>query len=298
MPYGKVVHVEPPPAGGAHALFDAAVAAGVNCFDTARNYQRAESLIGSWMGGTACSDSRPSVVSKIHPFPMMAEDEISAFLDESLATTRRNLGPAHLAGYLVHNANDFRKPGVAAFLATLQADGRTQATGVSVYDQEQLAAALDHAPDVVDFVQTPVSLFDQRVLQGRAIERCLARNVVLFARSVFLQGVLFMQPAALPAFLAPLADPLRGLGRLATESGRSLTALAIGGVLAETPIASVVIGIADARQLEAAIDAVKRPIPTDLARAARRLCTGIPHELLDPRKWPSPEPAAGPLKTG
>lgn len=288
MPYGKVVQVEPPARAEAHALFDAAVAGGIACFDTARIYQQAEGLIGSWLDGRA---TRPAIVSKIHPFPEMPAESIGRYLADNLAASTRDLGLAALDGYLVHSARDFAKPGVADFLLGLKTDGRVQATGISVYDPSQIAAALDHAPGAVDLVQAPVSLFDRRLVESRVVERCLARGVTVFARSAFLQGVLFLPPDRLPGFLAPLAEPLRGLRRLSADCGRSLTAIAIAGTLADAPVASAVIGVGDLRQLDAAIDAIRRPVPADVVRAAIALCAGVPDWLLDPRQWPAREAA-------
>lgn len=291
MPYGKVIHVSPPPDREAYLLFIAAVDAGINCFDTARIYQRAESLIGGWLeerhGKGASSANSPAVISKAPPFPEMPDEAIRAYLDVNFAETKQALGLPALDGYLIHSARDFSRPGVTDFLLRLKAGGLARATGLSVYEPAQVSAALDHAPDAVDLIQAPMSLFDRRIAESGLFERGRAGNVTLFARSVFLQGVLYMQPESLPAFLSPLIAPIKGLRQLSRDSGHSLTALAIAGALADGPAASVVIGVGDVAQLEAAVDAIRRPVPSDVVRAAFDLCAGMPNQVLDPRKWPA-----------
>jgi aryl-alcohol dehydrogenase-like predicted oxidoreductase len=291
MPYGRVVHTNPPDEQAAHALFDAAVALGVNCFDTARIYQRAEALIGSWAANSdrAHGKSRtlPAIVSKTHPLPDVSDEHIAGYLRSNLEMTLSGLGVTRLDGYLVHNADDLRRPGVAAFLAQLKADGRARATGISLYRPEQLAAAFRTAEPVVDFVQAPISVFDRRLLESPVIERCISASIAVFARSIFLQGVLFVEPSRLPPHLHLLSGPLGRLRGLAADAGRSLTALSVGAVLSGTPVSSVVVGIGSIEQLDAAVDAVLRPVPSDLAREAVRICRGLPDDVLDPRRWPA-----------
>ena len=289
MPYGRVVQTIPPEPDAADALFDVALAAGVNCFDTARNYQGAETLIGRWLAERAArvTPSRPAIVSKVHPFPDMPDSAISAYLKVGLASSLAELRLDALDGYLVHRASDFLRPGVADFLADLKADGTTAATGISIYHSDQLEAGLAHAPACIDFVQAPVSPFDRRLLLSPVMERAGAAGITLFARSVFLQGVLFMDPAALPDHLGLLAQPLRRLRGLAAETRHSMTALAIGATLVGTPVASLVIGLASHDELNAALDAVRSPVPPDVASEASRICSGMPDDVLDPRRWPA-----------
>lgn len=284
--YGKVRRTEPPSAAEVGRALDQAVTSGITCIDTAGNYGEAETRVGDWLKS---APQTPIIVSKLPPFFDVDDSAIETFVRANFQESLRRLGIQRLDAYLVHRAADLHRPGVAGLLEEFRDSGGACATGVSVYEPEQLDDALQEA--VVDVVQLPASAADQRFLQAGLLERCRDGGVTVFARSAFLQGVLLMDAGAVPEFLAPLRGVIGGLASLAGEAGCTRSALCLAAVLAQPGIDSVVIGVADAAELKANLAAFRNMPGPNVAAEALRLAADLPAELLDPRRWPDARPA-------
>ncbi len=281
MPYGKARRTQPPGDRGLTDTLDAAKRAGITCLDTARNYGDAEIRIGGWLAGC---ERKPLIVSKLPPIDI-GDGEIADYVERCVMASLTALGLQRLDGYLVHRASDLHRPGVVASLQRAVDAGRIGAFGVSVYEPQQLADAL--AVPGVGLVQLPASLLDQRFAESGLIDRCVEQGVVVFARSLFLQGALLLSDDELPGHLLPLKPTIHRLRGLAAESGCGLQSLALAGVLLTPGVASAVIGVANCEELQENL-AVLRSMPENaVAEQARRIASGIPPHLLDPRRWPA-----------
>lgn len=282
LPYGKVNPSQPPSEAAAFGVLDAAFAAGIRTLDTARMYGHSETLIGRWI---AHSKRQPRLVSKAKPLPPdIPAPDVTTFLRAELATSLSALGTGSLCAYLCHRSADLHRPGAAQALRAAQAEGLIEGFGVSVYDRAELEQAL--TVDGVTDVQLPFSLVDRRCAADDLLVRARRRGVRIWARSLFLQGTLFMSPEELPDFLSGLAPVLRALRDLAQQSGCDFVALLMAAVKAEPGIAALVVGAHAADQATALGDAFHHPVPADVVATARKLAGALPEAILDPRRWP------------
>ncbi len=273
MAYGVANPPGMPDAAAARAVLDAAWNDGITCFDTARAYGEAEARIGHWLDGRP---ERPLIVTKFPPI------DATAALDGHLAASRAALRIESPDGWLAHRASDLARRSVADRLRALAKAGRIGGFGVSAYTPDDVRSAL--AVPGLALVQAPVSLFDRRLARAGLIECCAEAEVVLFARSAFLQGALFLDPARLPAHLASLSRPLARLRAIAAAAGLTLAALAVGYVRALPGIASVVLGALDPDQLSESMAAA--PLDSGLAAELEVAVGDLPEAVLDPRRWP------------
>jgi aryl-alcohol dehydrogenase-like predicted oxidoreductase len=282
LPYGKVNPSQPPAEAAAFGVLDTAFAAGIHTLDTARMYGHSEMLIGRWI---AHARRRPRLVSKAKPLPPdLPAAEVAAFLRAELQASLAALGARPLAAYLCHRSADLHREGTAQALRTAKAEGLIEGFGVSVYDRAELEQAL--AVEGVTDVQIPFSLVDRRCAAGGLLLRARERGVRIWARSLFLQGTLFMPPDALPDFLSELAPVLRGLHDLAQQADCDFVALLMAAAKAEPGITALVVGAHAADQAKALGAAFQRPVPADVVAAARALAGNLPDAVLDPRRWP------------
>ena len=97
----------------AHAVLDAAYAAGVRYFDAARSYGRAEAFLGSWLRDRGLAADPVTVGSKwgyTYTAGWRADAEVHETKDLSVATLRRQLPESlallgqHLRLYQIHSA--------------------------------------------------------------------------------------------------------------------------------------------------------------------------------------------------
>lgn len=227
------------------AILEQAQTLGIELLDTAPGYGESEAMIG------ALSPARAHfrLCSKLPALPRDAAGmDAGSFVEQSVKRSLERLRCDKLHALLAHNADDLLGPaGPAlwrAMLAQKQA-GRVAYLGLSVYSAEQI----DACPFTPDLLQIPLNIFDQRLLLSGHIERLLDRGVELHARSVFLQGVLLMQPDALPARLAGLRKPLLRFRERCSTLGMTPLAAALGFVRDLPGISQIVCGVQSASEL-------------------------------------------------
>ena len=185
---------------------------------------------------------------------------------------------------LVHHADDLAKPGwefVVEALDEMRARGFAERLGVSIYDREQLALACDHMR--VELVQLPFNVLDRSLAKDGVLSGLKTKGIEVHARSVFLQGLLLMQPDRLPTYFAPLRGVMTELQ--SNWTGRGLTPLAacLNFVLRQKEIDVAVVGVnscAELLEIEAAVLAASEAAP-DVDPAF-----SVPSEYLNPARWP------------
>ncbi len=256
------------PASEAAAIVEAALAAGIDLFDTAAAYGDSERVLGQALG----SHGEVRIVSKLPP---LAADHIGAAeIDQWRAALRRSLEQLQrpsIYGLLLHRPDDLRKPGaerLVALLAELKSAGTVARIGISAYDPAQIELALERLP--LDAVQVPVNLLDQRLLQDGTLDRLKRRDVEVHARSAFLQGALLAEPSSLPGHFASHRERLSAVGISAQRAGLSRLALCLRFVLDQPVVDRVVVGVTGVAELQqilaAAVDVT--PLPDGLAALA------------------------------
>jgi aryl-alcohol dehydrogenase-like predicted oxidoreductase len=149
--------------------------------------------------------------------------------------------------------------------------------GISVYaadDPAELAARF--RPDVM---QIPFSLLDQRLLADGTLSRLADMDVEIHARSVFLQGLLFLE--RLPEKLQRAAPYFRNLRARISEAGSTPLTAALGFVLARSEIKFSLVGVTSSSMLNEILSAANRP-PPDLDWASLALNDEL---VLTPSRW-------------
>ncbi len=199
------------------AILAEAESNGVRVLDTASLYGNAEAVLG------ANPLQAFKVITKTPAFgtPAISDGQVRQLVDtfgESLA----KLSSGKLYGLLLHSANDLLAADgekLADAMRDLKDAGSVEKIGVSIYDADQLAAALKvFKPDIV---QLPVSVLDQRLLRDGSLQRLKDSGIEVHARSVFLQGLLLMPMAKVPAYFNPIRDLLERWRAAAEMQGLS-----------------------------------------------------------------------------
>lgn len=264
-----------PPAEVANILA-AAAKLGIRVLDTAALYGQSEQVLGQ-------NDLDPfRVVTKTVRFDraVIGSDDGARMLagfDESLAKLQR----ASVYGLLVHNADDLLADGgeiLVRCLERLRSEGKVQKIGVSIYSGDQVAGLLSRFTP--DLVQLPVSVLDQRLIHGGQLELLKSRGVEIHARSVFLQGLLLMDPASVPRYFEPLRPLLMRWHATARAAGMTPAQAALAFVSSLPQIDCVLVGVESALQLDQCAADFARGTPFD----ARELACTDP-AFINPSMW-------------
>ena len=251
-----------PPADAA-AILQRAATAGITLLDTAANYGAAESVL-------AGLDTEPfRIVTKTI--------SLKNGLDAVVARARQSALALKADTLLVHAAADLADATLWPALQNLKSEGVFRKIGISAYVADDPAVlAARFKPDVM---QLPFSLLDQRLLADGTLGRLKEMGVEIHARSLFLQGLLFLDD--LPPKLQQAAPQLKSLRAKIAATGATPLAAALGFALSCPEIAFGVVGVTSLGELDEILAAAAYPLP-DLDWAAMALTDEV---VLTPSLW-------------
>lgn len=227
-------------------ILDSARRSGVVTLDTAASYGSSEIVIGKH----DLTDFR--IVTKtphLGAGPIKAQQvrELETVFSRSL----ENLVVERVYGLLLHNTSDLFSPGgrqLLKVMQTLQARGKVDRIGVSVYDSDELDAVLEmFTPDIV---QLPVNVLDQRLVCDGSIQRLRKMGVEVHARSVFLQGLLLMPLDFLPKYFEPIRCHLERWHLACVQQGVTPTQGALIYVRDSVDVDVCLVGVENSAQFE------------------------------------------------
>ncbi len=227
----------------ARAILVRAAQAGVRVLDTAANYGEAEAVL-------AQQDTAPfRIVTKT----MSATNGVEAVI----ARARQSAQLLKADTLLVHAVSDLQDAALWPALQRLKQEGVFQRIGISAYAADDPAMLAERfQPDVM---QLAVSMLDQRLVRDGTLARLKALNVEVHARSIFLQGLLFME--SLPEKLRPAAPALTAIKDQITKAGSNPLAAALAFVLSRPEIDVALVGVTQLIELEEILEAAARPLP-------------------------------------
>jgi len=221
---------------------------GVDVLDTAPFYGDSESVIGRCLP----EQNRFRIITKTPCFKRSrytAADgnTIKSAFYESLERLRLS----SVAGLLIHHADNALAEGgefLYDVLHELKSKGLVEKIGVSVYNGEQI----DKLLDLYDFelIQVPVNVLDQRLVKGGELKKLKNKGIEIHARSVFLQGLLLMDPDTIHPFFNEIRLLLQKYQKFLCLNGLSFVEGAIGFVKEITEIDHIIVGVNNLKQLK------------------------------------------------
>jgi aryl-alcohol dehydrogenase-like predicted oxidoreductase len=240
---------------------------GFGAIDTAPSYGDAEIVIGS--SGVALP-----VHTKVDP-----EHEPAQSLARSLARLQRE----SVDVLYFHAPHIVLSDPTGAIERAVSLLGRgTAALGASVYEAHELAALIDDGR--FGAAQVPLNVLDRRI-SPVLLESARARGISVFARSVFLQGLLLVAPEQLGPRFAPFADSVARFHAIASRSGVDAVTLALAWVR-RLPLAGVLVGFETAEQAGTIACSFSRTLDAELLAELQGLPLP-PQHWCDPRTWSS-----------
>lgn len=215
-----------------------AFAGGIRTLDTARAYGSALQVIANYH---KTSQEKFKIINKFHANSTQLSRDVQVELDE--------LQIRQFEAYLFHAFSDFRNatPHLMAELIDLKSRALVSRIGVSIYDNEQFKLAIES--DAIDLIQFPYNLFDNASKRGDLIRLAKSKGKELHVRSVFLQGLFFMEENMLSEKMNVLGPYLRAIKLIAQKENTGMQELALSYVLNTEGIDKVLIGVDSLDQL-------------------------------------------------
>ena len=169
-------------------------------------------------------------------------------------------------------------------LIRLKKEGLVKLIGTSVYsplEAEDFITFLEF-----DVIQLSINLFDTRLIQNGTIIRLNEAGKIIFARSIFLQGLFFMNINKLPPYLQIAKNALEQLYKISSEFQISIPILAFNFVREIKEITSIIFGVESVEQLQNNIDLLNsNGLSTDIKQELQKSFSNMPEKLINPTKW-------------
>ena len=218
----------------------------IHMIDTASEYGNSEKKIGKLIG----KDFK--VVSKFGN--ITKHGNIGKQLNKSLS----NLGLDKIYGYLFHDTNDLIKNlSYWDDLESLKLSGKISKIGYSIYEPKELDFLIEKncIPDIVQF---PFNILDRKFLNYFPILKKM--NVEIHVRSIFLQGLFFMDFSNLKGNLNMLKRPLKIIEKIAKQNMIRVQDIALHYPFSIKDIDYMVVGVDNYIQLQQIVEKLDKPI--------------------------------------
>ncbi|NLD95021.1 MAG: aldo/keto reductase [Fibrobacter sp.] len=250
---------------------------GIRLLDTAAAYGESESILGNTI--ESASDFR--IVTKVKGnHDVQSNDTSISIVQQSLDKLR----VTSLYGCLFHSVDDLlNKDGESYYkkVHKLKEDGIIQKIGVSIYNSKEIDSLLSNFD--FDIVQIPINIFDQRLIQSGHLSLLKKRNIEIHARSIFLQGLMFLDASKLDTFFNTAKPSIIRLNEHAALNNLTISQIALGFVKNLSEIDTMLMGVNTVEQLTRNINDYNYSIDNCFDYSAFAISE---ESILNPSKWP------------
>ena len=283
MAYGVANRLGQPSYDDARAIIQEAWSCGIREIDTAQAYGESESILGKIFADLGIAE-KVRVISKIDP---TCDHRDAKQLKQSVGVSCRRLGIRKLDGVMLHNeANlDIMDSGLSDVLEELTEEGLVERVGVSVYSPHSAVQAI--GSDVVDMVQVPANVLDRRFADAGVFKCAEIAGAAVYIRSVFLQGLLLMNPDELPEGMVFAKPIITTFKKLADSLNVKTQQLALGYVKKKYPRANVVIGAETVGQVRDSVTTWQLEVAESMMSRVDEMFVDVDSRVVNPTLWPS-----------
>ena len=259
-------------------ILDEAYSNGIRILDTAEAYGDSHKVIELFHSQV---DYRFNIISKyslsIKKYPLKLEKRIEEHCSR--------FDVRALEGYMFHSHADFKETlqKDKFILEKLKKNNFVKKIGVSVYDNSQIEDILNYQE--IDLIQLPFNLLDNENLRKVTLLKAKAKGLEIHTRSVFLQGLYFMDTNKLKGNLIGLKENLDFLAKIARENNSTIMDLALNYPISKNYIDKMLIGVDNVDQLIKNLNSLKEFNKWSVLQEIEAKMNIINQVLLNPSKW-------------
>lgn len=249
----------------------------IRVIDTAPMYGGSEEVLGK----TLPDGNDFDIVTKTPRFDEINTDKKAEFLEKTFRGSLKKMNRRGVYGLLIHHANDLLGNGgdfLFGKMKELKTEGMVKKIGVSVYTSAQIDMILDRFD--IDIIQLPINVLDQRLLMSGHLAKLKNDGIEIHARSAFLQGLLLIEPAALPSYFDSIKPHLKQYRDSLHQYRLTPLQAALSFVAGINEVDVVVCGVNNHLQLEELCGSLMSIEPSMLSNFAI-----YDEDILNPSKW-------------
>lgn len=219
-----------PSAEESDKILSAVTESGINCFDTAVAYGNSEQVLGDFF---AHNNQTPYVITKI-------SSELLSSTPDILADSLQRLHLDRIFAVLLHDSVLLENPSELSVKAAYIKEKYTDYVGLSIYTHNEFIQAL--ANPMIDIIQIPFNLLDQRAISMGWLDQAATANKLIFIRSIFLQGLLLLDPDVAEQRVKGSSIVLTKIDDLTHQLNLTRAQLALSFVATAAPNAIIIFG--------------------------------------------------------
>lgn len=266
-------------------ILNTALKLGVNSLDTSVGYGDSEQVIGEWLRSLSPA-AWPLVTTKVDRLDTSSRAALQRSLRDSVALSLSRLGLERIPLLMVHSFEQYAQAPemVGRAFEELRNDGLIERWGISAYSRHDYQMLADSGADAV---QVPQNILDWRQINCGGWDALARSGKMIFVRSVFLQGLLFMDPDHLPEQMRFAAPVLARFGSFCREFSMEPAVLAASFVLSLPGVHSLVLGCEEREQVEAnaALIDKAQPLTRSQMDQLREAFEHVDVHVTDPGTW-------------
>lgn len=265
-------------------IIETALDCGIRSFDTAQAYGNSEEVLGSALRSLKVSKDI-SITTKLHPDLDFSDRKA---IVQSVEKSLEKLGVQCLDGLMLHSEKKLTlwREGLGEALSEIKSNGLASHIGVSVYSPEMAEHAVQC--EGLNLIQYPANVLDHR-FDKFAFSRKSA-GLKLQVRSIYLQGLLLMNPDELPENMKFAAESLRRFIVLSASQGISQKSAAFLYVRSKHKRSDVLFGAENSHQVKENVDLFSREISGQLSEfldtAFCEAFENLNENIVRPDRWP------------
>lgn len=271
----------------AFKILDAAMDSGMNALDTAAGYGDSEIVIGHWLKQRT-SGTMPFVMTKARKLDHTSFETLRESLYSQVMESKERLGLSQLPLLMLHNCEDYLtdKENIKLLFDQLKAEGHIRFSGISAYSHHDYG---EIAASGFDAVQIPINIFDWGQIENGGLQKLHESGMMIFVRSVYLQGLVFQDPDKLSEQMSFCKDTLIKFRALCNKYKLSPAALALSYALSLPGVTSLVLGSETVAQVEDNVQLLAQTVELSkqqMAEIRENFLNTDPH-VLNPGTWPN-----------
>ena len=285
LDYGIANKIGKPTEKQAFEIMKYAVENGINYFDTAYSYGNSEIIIGKFLNFHKNYKNKVNIITKMPSLKKekLKEKDINDCFFESL----HRLEQKSLYCYMIHDFKDIvdNCNVINKIFLKFKDEGLIKKIGVSIYDKSQIKFLLKNFD--FDLIQIPINIFDRRLLMDDILVDLKKRGIEIYTRSVFLQGVIFLDKNNLPLKFKSIKKQLEKLNDISLKFHLSKEEIALIFVSTINEIDKIIIGIEKIEQLKRNIKIANNFKNFNKIKSIINFKDFVIEDenIIDPRKW-------------
>tara|TARA_Y100000768_G_scaffold310435_1_gene244800 strand:+ start:4990 stop:5901 length:912 start_codon:yes stop_codon:yes gene_type:complete len=251
LDYGINNNIGKPTTKNIYKILDYAYENEIKTLDTAESYGNAHPIIGDYLKKNPTKKFK--IITKLSSRKILNKGNLKSHL----INTIKEFNIEQIHGYMIHDFKNFiQNEYLLKELELIKREGFINIVGISLYENDEIVNVINNYNNF-DFIQVPFNILDNEIRRGKVLKLAKKKNIKIFTRSTFLQGLFFKQLNSFPSNLNPLKKYIKKLKNIQVSSQTDINSIALNYCLSKKYIDKVLIGVDSLSQLKKNLNHIK-----------------------------------------